>query len=122
MENPWQVENLDAFSYLCCPECVFRCKEGNSFEAHAVKNHPQSVCFFSKTSGNDLEAETSAVKEEKSMLNHEQDYEEYNSDQEDSKHDLKLPNSSTDSGKSQNAQWIFFYNFCFASKHQAFIS
>ena len=30
--NPWQVESLDAFSYLCCPECVYRCQEATTFQ------------------------------------------------------------------------------------------
>lgn len=44
--NPWQVQSLDAFNYLCCPECVFRSKETQLFENHAVLNHPQSSVFF----------------------------------------------------------------------------
>ena len=44
--NPWQVESLDAFSYLCCPECVYRSKEASSFQAHALQNHPQAVALF----------------------------------------------------------------------------
>ena len=45
--NPWQVESVDAFFYLCCPECVYRSKEVSTFEAHALQNHPMSAALFS---------------------------------------------------------------------------
>ena len=44
--NPWLVENIEAFSFYCCPECVFRSKEENFFQAHALQNHPNSKLFF----------------------------------------------------------------------------
>ena len=44
--NPWLVENIEAFSFYCCPECVFRSKEENFFQAHALQNHPKSKLFF----------------------------------------------------------------------------
>ena len=46
-ENPWQVDNLQAFSFLCCPECIYKSQEETSFEAHAIQNHPLSSVFFS---------------------------------------------------------------------------
>ena len=46
-ENPWQVDDLQAFSFLCCPECVYRSQEETSFQVHAIQNHPQSSVFFS---------------------------------------------------------------------------
>lgn len=46
--NPWQVNSLDDFNFLCCPECVFRSKESHLFESHAVLNHPQSSVFFNE--------------------------------------------------------------------------
>ena len=49
-ENPWQVDNLMAFSFLCCPECVYRSQEETSFQVHAIQNHPRSSVFFN--SGN----------------------------------------------------------------------
>ena len=47
-QNPWQVDSLQAFSYLCCPECVYRSQEESSFQAHALQNHPSSIVLFSK--------------------------------------------------------------------------
>ena len=47
--NPWLVDNIEAFSYYCCPECVFRSKEENVFQAHALQNHAQSTSFFHGT-------------------------------------------------------------------------
>ena len=44
--NPWKVESLQAFNFLCCPECVYRSKEEISFQDHALTNHPQSQAFF----------------------------------------------------------------------------
>ena len=45
--NPWQVDSLQAFTYLCCPECVYRSQEETSFQAHALQNHPNSLVFYS---------------------------------------------------------------------------
>ena len=47
-ENPWQVESLQDFSYLKCPECSFDAKEEEVFEYHATENHPLSFVFFGK--------------------------------------------------------------------------
>ena len=45
--NPWQVDNIQDFYYLKCPECDFMHKEESDFQNHAVGNHPLSVTFFS---------------------------------------------------------------------------
>ena len=45
--NPWQVDNIQEFYFLKCPECDFMHKEENYFQNHAVGNHPLSVTFFS---------------------------------------------------------------------------
>ena len=44
--NPWLVENIQAFSYLNCPECTFKVKEENLFQDHAMKNHSLSSVLF----------------------------------------------------------------------------
>ena len=44
--HPWMVESIEAFSFYCCPECTFRSKEENFFEAHALQNHDSSRYFF----------------------------------------------------------------------------
>ena len=44
--NPWLVDSIEAFSFYCCPECVFRSKEENFFQAHALQNHVLSKSFF----------------------------------------------------------------------------
>ena len=46
--NPWNVESLQAFLYLKCPECVFDTKEKDSFQNHAIENHPLSTVLFAK--------------------------------------------------------------------------
>ena len=45
-ENPWKVDNIKGFSFLNCPECSFKVKDENSFQNHAVKNHPLSSVLF----------------------------------------------------------------------------
>jgi hypothetical protein len=44
--NPWLVDNIEAFSFYCCPECVFRSKEENFFQVHALQNHGLAKSFF----------------------------------------------------------------------------
>ena len=44
--NPWQVDNIQEFYFLKCPECNFVHKEESDFQNHAVENHPLSVVFF----------------------------------------------------------------------------
>ena len=46
--NPWQVDNIQEFYVLKCPECNFIHQEESSFQAHAVENHPLSAEFFGK--------------------------------------------------------------------------
>jgi len=45
-QNPWQVESLQDFLYLKCPECSFDTKAEESFKDHAKENHPLSCVFF----------------------------------------------------------------------------
>jgi len=47
--NPWLVESIQDFYFLKCPECDFDSKEENSFQDHAVENHPLSFVFFMKS-------------------------------------------------------------------------
>ena len=44
--NPWEVESIQAFYFLKCPECAFDTKEENYFQDHAVENHPLSSVLF----------------------------------------------------------------------------
>ena len=55
--NPWQVDSIKAFSFLNCPECVFRTKEEGIFAYHAAKNHPLSSAFYDKQ----IEREKSSI-------------------------------------------------------------
>ena len=48
-ENPWQVDNIQAFWFLKCPECPFDSKEEKIFQTHAILNHPLSYVLFPKT-------------------------------------------------------------------------
>ena len=44
--NPWAVPCVQAFNFLCCPECVYRSREESSFQSHAIQNHPKSRTLF----------------------------------------------------------------------------
>ena len=41
-KNPWDVENIQEFSFLNCPECNFKTKTEILFQDHAVENHTKS--------------------------------------------------------------------------------
>ena len=45
-QNPWIVENIDAFSFYCCPECDFKSKNQDYFKRHAMESHNKSKAFF----------------------------------------------------------------------------
>ena len=66
LKNPWEVESIQDFSCLKCPECVFFTKEENDFENHAVANHPLSAMLFDGTisSGEIEDAEKEEVLED----------------------------------------------------------
>ena len=46
MNNPWQVESMEEFVCLKCPECIFTTKEENVFQDHAVETHPLSHVLY----------------------------------------------------------------------------
>jgi len=41
-QNPWLVQKIADFNFLCCPECAFKSKIEEVFIEHAVESHPQS--------------------------------------------------------------------------------
>ena len=42
-KNPWDVDSLQAFLTLKCPECDFCTDVETLFQAHAVANHERSL-------------------------------------------------------------------------------
>ena len=70
MENPWSVDQLEAFLYFCCPECDIKKKDKNAFLNHAFQNHPEAkdflTIFVSENIKTDLplELEINDVKQE----------------------------------------------------------
>ena len=52
--NPWQVESVQAFYFLKCPECVFDTKDKKYFQDHALENHPLSCALFGNESKEDI--------------------------------------------------------------------
>ena len=48
-QNPWQVESIQAFVYINCPECSFKTKEEGFFQDHAVASHPNCFALFGRS-------------------------------------------------------------------------
>ena len=40
--NPWEVENIEAFHFYCCPECEMKCNTKDQFIDHAMEWHPKA--------------------------------------------------------------------------------
>ena len=59
-QNPWNVDSIEAFTFLKCPECNFDSKEFDNFRDHGIENHPMSFIFFQKQ----LKEEPLDIKEE----------------------------------------------------------
>ena len=54
--NPWQVDSIQEFYFLKCPECSFDTREEKYFHEHALQNHPLSIVFFGTKSEELFEA------------------------------------------------------------------
>ena len=65
-KNPWLVENIDEFNFLCCPECAYKSKDEVLFETHAIENHPKSSVLFKKGEGSD---KTTIVEKKPTIVN-----------------------------------------------------
>ena len=64
-KNPWQVESVQAFCCIKCPECEYYTKEETLFENHATENHPLSfVLFDTKSDMNEDLFDSIVIKEE----------------------------------------------------------
>jgi hypothetical protein len=62
-QNPWQVDSVQAFVYINCPECSFKTKEEGFFQDHAVASHPMCFPLFGHT---DIVIEEVTVEDKKS--------------------------------------------------------
>ena len=71
VDSPWQVESIEAFYVLKCPECTFYTKEDKGFHDHAVKNHHLSFLFFGKPCEEILDLPIKIEKPENSFENEE---------------------------------------------------
>ena len=54
VSNPWQVESIQEFYFLKCPECTFDTKEENCFQDHALENQPLSYVLLGIESKEDI--------------------------------------------------------------------
>ena len=61
-QNPWQVDSVQAFVYINCPECSFKTKEEGFFQDHAVASHPMCFPLFGRT---DIVIEEVTVEDQK---------------------------------------------------------
>ena len=61
-QNPWQVNSIQAFVYINCPECSFKTKEEGFFQDHAVASHPMCFPLFGRT---DIVIEEVTVEDQK---------------------------------------------------------
>lgn len=68
--NPWQAESLQDFSFLCCPECVFRTQAEIEFQSHALITHPESRRFFNKLEGKSVSMSSKVVPIFKKLSKH----------------------------------------------------
>lgn len=53
--NPWAVQNIEAFHFYCCPECSEKYSTSTEFQNHAVQNHPKAKFLFEEESKYHLE-------------------------------------------------------------------
>ena len=51
--NPWQVDSIQTFYGLKCPECMFFSQKEIDFKDHAMENHPMSYLLFGKSENNE---------------------------------------------------------------------
>jgi hypothetical protein len=56
--NPWYVESIEDFTFICCPECSYKSKTESKFQIHALENHPQCLVFFYEASDNNSTSTT----------------------------------------------------------------
>ena len=75
--NPWDVTSIDSFDFLCCPECVFRSKEEDYFQAHALQNHVLSRSLFLESSNKSQEEIKQDEKEQTYSKENENDVQIY---------------------------------------------
>ena len=69
-QNPWEVKNIEAFSFYCCPECDFKSKVRSYFKRHAMESHNKSKIFFKMLkSENTINKDTLEYKNEEHIEN-----------------------------------------------------
>ena len=67
--NPWKVDSIQEFSFLKCPECTFDSKEEETFQDHAIENHPLSFVLFRKSVKQECFEDPLQIKEENLNVN-----------------------------------------------------
>ena len=67
--NPWQVESIQEFSFLKCPECTFDSKEEDTFQDHAIENHPLAFILFGNPLKEECFEDPLTIEEHKNLVN-----------------------------------------------------
>ena len=73
-ENPWDVDSVQVFWYLKCPECIFDSQEEDIFRLHAIENHPMSFTLFDEKLKEENENENEIKTENDDQNYYEDDY------------------------------------------------
>ena len=66
--NPWLVENIDDFNFLCCPECAYKSKDEDAFIEHAFDNHPKSKESLIFRDAEEESSEKKTIQNEKKVV------------------------------------------------------
>ena len=66
--NPWQVKSIQEFSFLKCPECAFDSKEEDTFQDHAIENHPLAFILFGKPLKEECFEDPLTIEEHKNLV------------------------------------------------------
>ena len=67
--NPWQVKSIQEFSFLKCPECAFDSKEEDTFQDHAIENHPLAFILFGNPLKEECFEDPLTIEEHKNLVN-----------------------------------------------------
>ena len=94
-DNPWDVDSIEVFSTLKCPECIFDSQEEDIFRLHAVENHPMSFVLFGKKIKDEEENENTENIRENKYENDENNYHDDYQDNGDNETDFTQEKDET---------------------------
>ena len=101
-DNPWDVDSIEVFSTLKCPECIFDSQEEDIFRLHAVENHPMSFVLFGKKIKDEEENENTENIRENKYENDENNYHDDYQDNGDNFDNNEDDNYDNENGQPEN--------------------